>query len=81
MLLRQNYLKLVHVNSYIVLTSEVPSAVPVNSIIVYSCPTGEVFEHNKYGEPRWLIRCMDDGQWTTGDFWPKCFNPSQLYYV
>ena len=57
--------------------SGVPSAVPVNSIIVYSCPAGHVFEHNTYGEPRWLIRCVDDGRWTTGDFWPKCINLSE----
>ena len=55
-----------------------PSAVPVNSIIVYSCPADEVFEHNTYGEPRWLIRCEDNGKWTTREFWPKCVNPSEF---
>ena len=63
------------------LLSGVPSAVPVNSIIVFSCPADHVFQHNTYGEPRWLIRCMDDGEWTkAGDFWPTCFNPSELLH-
>ena len=53
----------------------------VHSTIVYSCPADHVFEHNTYGEPRWLIRCTDDGKWTTGDFWPKCINLSESFYL
>ena len=45
---------------------------PIGAQLIYSCPTGMVFDHNWFLNPSITLKCLETGVFARPDKWPNC---------